>query len=110
MRGETEGPAAFHNRDRWARHSFHSRSVEARKCVATHRHTRMARLSHRAVEDYRTTHGSDCTWRHRIGRVSSRDSVDAWVRLFRQAGFAWLGSRAHRTCMARVDEASRILE
>ena len=28
-RGETERPTAIHNRDRWARHSFHSRSVEA---------------------------------------------------------------------------------
>ena len=28
MRGETERPAAIHHRDRWARHSFHSRSFE----------------------------------------------------------------------------------
>ena len=29
VRGETEGPAAFHHRDRRAGHSFHSRSFEA---------------------------------------------------------------------------------
>ena len=28
VRGETERPAAFHHRDRWAGHSFHSRSFE----------------------------------------------------------------------------------
>ena len=28
MRGETERSAAIHDRDRWARHSFHSRSFE----------------------------------------------------------------------------------
>ena len=27
-RGETERPTAVHDRDRWARHSFHSRSFE----------------------------------------------------------------------------------
>ena len=29
VRGETERPAAVHHRDRWAGHSFHSRSFEA---------------------------------------------------------------------------------
>src|SRR5947209_8294441 len=28
VRGETERPAEFHDRDRWARHSFHPRSLE----------------------------------------------------------------------------------
>ena len=28
VRGETERPAEFHHRDRWAGHSFHSRSLE----------------------------------------------------------------------------------
>ena len=28
VRGEAERPAAIHHRDRWARHSFHSRSFE----------------------------------------------------------------------------------
>ena len=28
VRGETERPAAIHDRDRWAGHSFHSRSFE----------------------------------------------------------------------------------
>src|SRR5215212_5797658 len=40
--GETERPTAVHDRDRWARYSFHSRWFEARKCVAAHRHARMA--------------------------------------------------------------------
>ena len=29
VRGEAEGSAAVHHRDRWARHSFHSRPLEA---------------------------------------------------------------------------------
>ena len=28
VRGETERPSAVHHRDRWARHSFHSHSLE----------------------------------------------------------------------------------
>ncbi len=28
VRGETERPAAIHDRDRWARHAFHPRSLE----------------------------------------------------------------------------------
>ena len=46
MRGATERLAEFHHRDRWARHSFHSRSFEVRRRVAAHRHARMARLGY----------------------------------------------------------------
>ena len=38
----------FMTEDRRARHSFHPRSFEARKCVAAHHHARVARLDHRA--------------------------------------------------------------
>src|SRR5580692_8932001 len=51
-RGEAEGAAAVHHRDRWARHSFHSRPFETRKCVAADRYPRMARFDHRTVEDH----------------------------------------------------------
>ncbi len=67
------------------RHSFHSRSLEARECVADHRHARMARLDHRAAEDHRSADQSHGAWRERIGRVRSGDSVDARLRLFGQA-------------------------
>ena len=36
-RGEAERPAAVHDRDRRARHPFHPRSFETRKCVAANR-------------------------------------------------------------------------
>ena len=63
VRGEAERPAAVHHRDRWAGHSLHSRSFETRKCVAAHRHARMARLDHRAAEDHRSADQSHGAWR-----------------------------------------------
>ena len=86
--------AAVHHRDRWAGHSFHSRAFEARERVAAHRHPRMARLDHRAVEDHRSTDRSHRIWRERIGRVSPGDSVDARLRAFRQADHHGLGPRS----------------
>ena len=47
---------------------------------------RMARLDHRAAEDHRSTDQSDGKWRERIGRFPSGDSVDAGLRILRQAG------------------------
>ena len=92
VRGETERLAAVHHRDRWAGHSFHPRSFETCECVAAHRHARMARLDHRAAEDHRSTDQSHGTWRERIGRVPCRDSVDAGLRVFRQADHAPAGA------------------
>ena len=51
------------HRDRRARHSLHSRSLEARECVADDRHARMARLDHRAAEDHRAADQSHGAWR-----------------------------------------------
>ena len=69
-----ECAAELHHRDRWARHSFHSRAFEARKRVAAHRHARMARLGRRAAEDHRSAHQSHGAWRERIGRFRSSSS------------------------------------
>ena len=52
----------------------------------------MARLDHRAAEDYRSTDQSHGTWRERIGRFPSGDSVDAGLRVFRQADHAPAGT------------------
>src|ERR1700686_5803381 len=65
----------------------------------------MAGLDHRANEDYRTADQSHGTWRERIGRVPSGDSVDAGLRLFREADRHRLGPRAHRASMGRAHEA-----
>ena len=65
-REETERPTAVHHRDRWAGHSFHSRAFEARQRVAAHRNARMARLDHRADEDYRSVDQSHGARRERI--------------------------------------------
>ena len=107
-RGEAERPAAVHHRDRRGRHSFHSRSFEARRCVAAHRLARMARLGHRAAEDHRSPDQSHGPRRHGIGRFRCGDPEHAGLRVFRQADHDRLGTRAYRTCLDRADEAPRI--
>ena len=102
--------AAVHHRDRWTGHSFHPRAFEARERVAAHRHARMARLDHRADEDHRSADQSHRTWRERIGCVPPGDSVDAGLRILRQADHDRLGPRPHRAGLDRADEAPRIHE
>src|SRR5580704_15172586 len=65
----------------------------------------MARLSHRAAEDYRSTYESHCTWRERGGRLPSGDSVATGVRVFRKTHQFRLGSGAYRKCLGSADEA-----
>ena len=108
VRGEAGRPAALHHRDRRPGHPFHSRSLGARRCVAAHRHARMARLDRRAAEDHRSADQPDGTWRERSGRVPSGDSVDAGLRVLGQADHDRLGSRTHRTCLGGADEAPRL--
>ena len=108
VRGETERPAAVHHRDRRAGHSFHSRPFKTRKCVAADRYARMARLDHRTVEDHRSADQSHRTRRKCIRRVPYRDSVDARLRFFRQAGHDRVGPRPHCACLDRADEAPRL--
>ena len=110
IEARTERPAAVRHRDRWARHSFHSRSFETRQRVAAHRHARMARLDHRADEDHRAADQSDGARRERIGRVPSGDSVDAGLRVFGQADDHGLGRSSHRASLGRADEAPRLHE
>ena len=52
-----------------------------------------------------TAHGGE-----RIRCFPSGDSVNAGLRVFRQADHHRLGSRPHRTCLGRADEAPRIHE
>ena len=108
VRGEAERPAELHDRDRRAGHSFHPRPLPARGCAAADRHARVARLDHRAAEDHRAAHQSHRAWRERGGRVPSGDSLAAGLRVLRQAGHHRLGSRPHRACLGRADEAPRI--
>src|SRR5271170_5696854 len=65
----------------------------------------MARLNHRAVEDYRATYQSYCIWRERIERLPSGDSVATGVRVFRKTYHFRLGSGAHSKCLGSADEA-----
>ena len=99
-----------HHRDRRARHSFHPRPFETRKCAAADRHARMARLDHRTDEDHRSADQSHRTRRKCIRRVRCRDSVDAGLRVFRQADHDRVGPRPHRACLGRADEAPRLHE
>ena len=50
-----------------------------------------------------TAHGGE-----RSGCVPSGDSVDAGLRVLRQAGHDRLGARAHRACLGGADEAPGI--
>ena len=109
-RSKTERPAAVHDRDRWAGHSFHSRPFETRKCVAADRHARMARLDHRTDEDHRSADQSHRTRRQRIGCVPCGDPVDTRLRILRQADHDRLGPRPHRARLGRADEAPGIHE
>ena len=108
-RSEARRPAAVRHDDRRARHPLHPRQVEAPERVADHRHARLARLDHRAVEDHRsarpnpTAHGGSGG-----GRLRRRDPLDAGLRLLRQADDDRLGSGAHRARLGRADEAARL--
>ena len=108
VRGETERPAELHHRDRRAGHPFHPRPLPARGRAAADRHARVARLDHRAAEDHRAAHQSHGAWRERVGRVPSGDPLAAGLRVLRQADHHRLGSRPHRACLGRADEAPRI--
>ena len=48
---------------------------------------------------------SDGAWRQGIGRFRCGDSVDAGLRVFRQADHHRLGPSAHRACLGGADEA-----
>jgi hypothetical protein len=69
------------------------------------RHARMARLSHRAVEDYRSADESNGTWRERSRRFPSGNPVPTGLRVFSQAYLYRLGSGAHCKCLGSADEA-----
>ena len=73
-RGADQCAAQLPHRDGRTGHPFHSRSLEARECVADDRHAWMARLDHRATEDRRSPDQPDGAWRERSGRLPPRDS------------------------------------
>ena len=96
----------LHHEHRWAGHSFHSREVEGKECVAADHHTRMAGLVHRADEGHRPAHRSHGARRKGRGRIRCRDTLAARLRIFRQADGTRLGSpriaRAWTTLMKRL--------
>src|SRR3984885_9181083 len=100
--------AAVHDRDRWVRHSLHSRPLGSRKRIAAHRHARVARIGHRAAEDHRPAHQPHGTWRERIGCFPSCDPVNAGLRVLRQADRYRLGPRPHRPRLGSADGAPGI--
>ena len=88
-------------------HFIHVRS-QHRGRAAADRHARVARLDHRAAEDHRAAHQSHGAWRERGRRVPPGDPLAAGPRVLRQADRHRLGSRPHRTCLGRADEAPGI--
>ena len=88
-------------------HFIHVRSTPS-ECAAADRHARLARLGHRAAQDHRSAHQSHGAWRKRVGRLRSRDPVDARLRLLRQAEGHGLESRSHRPRLGGADEAPRL--
>ena len=98
----------FVTEHRRSRHPFHSRSFEKSERSAGHRHARMARLDHRAVEDHWSAHRSDGAWWKSGRRVRRCHSLAAGLRVFRKADSNRLGSPARRARLGRSDEPPRI--
>jgi hypothetical protein len=106
--GEAERPAAVHDRDRRPRRPLHPCHVAARGRAPAPDHARLARLDRRDAERHRPAHRPDGTWRQRSGRVPRGDSVDARLRVLRQADQHRLGPRAHGSSLGRADAAPRL--
>ena len=109
VRGEAERPAAVHDRDRRAGHSFHSRSFEtctnALPLIVTHGWPGSIIEQLKIIDPLTnpTAHGGSA-----VGRLRCRDSVVAGPRLFRQADHDRLGPDPHRARLDRADEAPRL--
>jgi hypothetical protein len=108
VRGETERPAAVHDPDRRAGHSFHPRPFPASGRAAADRHARVARLDHRAAEDHRAAYQPNGARRQRGGRLPPGRPLAAGPRVLRQADRHRLGSCPHRACLDRTDKAPGI--
>src|SRR6202011_569191 len=99
---------AFRNEYRRARHSFYPCSVEESQRAANHHHAWVARVDHRAIEDYRSPNESNRTrWKGR-GLVRCRDSVASWLRLLRQTDEARVESRQHCESVGDADATPRL--
>ena len=105
VRGETERPAALHDRDRRAGHPLHPRPLGTRQRAAGHHHARVARLGHRAAGGHRPAHQSHRPRRQRSRRLRRGDPVDTGLRVLRQAARDRLGPGPHRPGLDRADEA-----
>ena len=108
VRGEAERVPTVHHRDRRPRHPLHPRSLAARERVAGHHHARLAGLDHRDAERRRPAHRSDGTRRRSGGRVRCGGSVDARLRVLREADGYRLGPCPHRGRLDHADEAPGI--
>ena len=101
--------AAVRHRDRWAGHSLHSCSLEARQRAAADRHARVAGLDHRAAEDHRSA-------RRIPPRTAARaeDAFDVVIPSMPGYGFSgkptstgW-GPERMGTRLGNADEAPRL--
>ena len=106
--GEAECPAAVRHDDRRARHSLHPRPLPSSECPASHHHPWLAGVRLGAAQDHRSAHGPHRTRRTRGGRLRCRHTLDARLRLLRQADGHRLESRSHRASLGRADEAHRL--
>ena len=101
-------PCRIRHRNRRAGHSLHPRALETRERAAAHRHARLARLDHRAVEDHRSAHQS-----HGHG-ASASDAFHLVIPSLPGYGFSAKPATtgwdpvAHRARLGRADETPRI--
>ena len=68
--------------------------IEGSERAAGDRHTRLARIDHRADQDHRAVDQPDRSWWERGRRLRRRHSLDPGVRLLRQAHRTRMGSRS----------------
>jgi Epoxide hydrolase N terminus len=88
-------------------HFIHVRFA-ARRRAAAHRQSRLAGLDHRAAEDHRSAERSDGARRKCGRRVPRGGSVDAGLRVLREADGDRLGPRAHGPGLGGADEPPRL--
>src|ERR1051326_5767283 len=68
----------------------------------------MARVDHRAAQDYRPTYGSHGPCGERVRRLPPGDSVTAGIRLLRETDNARMEPGSNRPCMGDADATARL--
>ena len=103
--GEAQCPAAVRHDDRRARHSLHPRPLPSSKCPARHHYPWLAGVRHGAAQSDWSADRSHRTRRTCAGRLRCRHTLDAGLRLLRQADNHGLEPGSHRASLGGADEA-----